>query len=81
MTPPEKQDAQVVDNQRNIPILVLGSLPPAGRGWSANALEHRAGASGHCPVGFDRAIKFDYHIYIAALAAGGRGSALERSAK
>jgi hypothetical protein len=34
--PPEKQDAQVVDNQRNIPVLFLESLPPAGRGWSAN---------------------------------------------
>jgi hypothetical protein len=33
---PEKQDAQVVDNQRNVPVLFLGSLPPAGRGWSAN---------------------------------------------
>src|ERR1039458_8158213 len=32
---PEKQDAQVVDNQRNVPVLFLGSLPPAGRGWSA----------------------------------------------
>ena len=35
-TPPEKQDAQTVDNQRNVPVLFLGSLPPAGRGWSAN---------------------------------------------
>jgi hypothetical protein len=33
---PEKQDAQAVDNQRNVPVLFLGSLPPAGRGWSAN---------------------------------------------
>jgi hypothetical protein len=34
--PPEKQDAQTVDNQRNVRVLFLGSLPPAGRGWSAN---------------------------------------------
>jgi hypothetical protein len=36
MPPPEKQDAQVVDNQRSVPVLFLGSLPSAGRGWSAN---------------------------------------------
>ena len=30
MPPPEKQDAQVVDNQRNRPILFLESLPPPG---------------------------------------------------
>src|SRR5208337_3767885 len=44
-SPPEKQDAQVVDNQRNCPVLFLGSLLPAGRGWSANKAEwdqHRA---------------------------------------
>jgi hypothetical protein len=29
----EKQDAQVVDNQRNYPVLFLGSLLPAVRGW------------------------------------------------
>jgi len=34
--PPEKQDAQTVDNQRNHPVLFLGSLLPVGRGWSAN---------------------------------------------
>jgi hypothetical protein len=34
--PPEKQDAQVVDNQINVAVLFLESLPPAGRGWSAN---------------------------------------------
>lgn len=34
--PPEKQDAQVVDNQVNVLVLFLESLPPAGRGWSAN---------------------------------------------
>jgi hypothetical protein len=33
---PEKQDAQPVDNQRNGLVLFLESLPPAGRGWSAN---------------------------------------------
>jgi hypothetical protein len=31
--PPEKQGAQVVDNQRNVPVLFLGSLLPARRGW------------------------------------------------
>jgi hypothetical protein len=34
--PPEKQDAQVVDIQRNVPVLFLESLPLARRGWSAN---------------------------------------------
>ena len=28
--PPEKQGVQVVDNQRNVPVLFLGSLPPPG---------------------------------------------------
>jgi hypothetical protein len=36
MPPPEKQDAQVVDIQRNVPVLFLESLPLARRGWSAN---------------------------------------------
>jgi hypothetical protein len=40
---PEKQDAQVVDIQRNVPVLFLESLPLARRGWSANnALERTA---------------------------------------
>jgi hypothetical protein len=30
MPPPEKQDAQIVDNQRNRPVLFLESLPPPG---------------------------------------------------
>jgi hypothetical protein len=38
----------------------------------------RAGANGHRPFSFDRDMKFDYHSCIAALAAGGRGSALDR---
>jgi hypothetical protein len=37
-----------------------------------------AGANGHCHFSFDRAMKFDYHSCIAELAAGGRGSALDR---
>ncbi len=38
-TPPEKQDAQVIDNQRSTPVLFLESLPPAGRGWSIKSLQ------------------------------------------
>jgi hypothetical protein len=44
---PEKQDAQTVDNQRNDLVLFLGSLPPAGRGWSAN--KPAAGNAGIAP--------------------------------
>jgi hypothetical protein len=34
--PPEKLDAQTVDNQHWMPFQFLGSLHPVGRGWSAN---------------------------------------------
>jgi hypothetical protein len=34
--PPEKQDAQVMDNQCNGRVLFLESLLPVGRGWRAN---------------------------------------------
>jgi len=41
-TPPlKKQDAQVVDNKQNVPVLFLVSLPPAGRGWCANTARGR----------------------------------------
>jgi hypothetical protein len=36
MTPPEKLDAQTVDNQHWKPFQFLGSLHPVGRGWGAN---------------------------------------------
>jgi hypothetical protein len=36
MTPPEKLDAQTVDNQHWMPFQFLGSLHPVGRGWGAN---------------------------------------------
>ena len=43
MRPPEKQDLQVVGNQRNRLVLFLGSLPRPGGGWGANtALEPTA---------------------------------------
>jgi len=32
LPPPEKQDAQVVDNQRNCPVMFLESLPPRRAG-------------------------------------------------
>jgi hypothetical protein len=35
-TPPEKLDAQTVDNQHWMPFQFLGSLHPVGRGWGAN---------------------------------------------
>jgi hypothetical protein len=34
--PPEKLDAQTVDNQHWMPFQFLGSLHPVGRGWGAN---------------------------------------------
>jgi len=39
---------------------------------------HRAGANGHCALSFGRNMRFVCHRCIAALAAGGRVSALER---
>jgi hypothetical protein len=36
MSPPEKLDAQTVDNQHWMPFQFLGSLHPVGRGWGAN---------------------------------------------
>jgi hypothetical protein len=34
--PPEKLDAQTIDNQHWMPFQFLGSLHPVGRGWRAN---------------------------------------------
>ena len=34
--PPEKLDAQTVDNQHRMPFQFLRSLHPFGRGWGAN---------------------------------------------
>ena len=36
MTPPEKLDAQTVDNPHRMPFQFLRSLHPVGRGWGAN---------------------------------------------
>jgi hypothetical protein len=39
--PPEKLDAQTVDNQHWKPFQFLGSLHPVGRGWGANKSRHK----------------------------------------
>jgi len=36
LLPPDKLDAQTVDNQYWMPFQFLGSLHPVGRGWGAN---------------------------------------------
>jgi hypothetical protein len=43
--------------------------------WVSNTA---AGANRHCPLSFDRDMKFDYHHCIAEFAACGGGSALKR---
>ena len=44
----------------------------------SDVLRDRAGTSnGRCPLIFDQDMKFDCHINIAALAADGRGAALD----
>jgi hypothetical protein len=42
MWPPEKLDAQTVDNQHWMPFQFLGSLHLVGRGWGANPYQARA---------------------------------------
>src|SRR5450631_3106047 len=62
MLPPEKQDAQVIYNQRNIPVLFLESLLSAGRGWSANkVLKNAFSTKNHAKTQANSRVNFREH--------------------